>query len=435
MRNKEDLIILPQGMPGENEVHRQDAVVAELCNQYYLLKNKEYFANYSFTERLDAAAGLVEGLKAQHFYFYRRTGEDLPAGRRIINLASNDYLGFTRHPAIIKAGEEALKNYGAASGSVPLLSGTTVLHKKLEQELAAFTGYDAALTFNSGYNANYGLLSALMTFSDAAILDMSVHASIVDGCCNTNKIFFRHNDPASLNIALQKASGFRNKLVIVDGVFSMDGDIARLDEILSVVRVHHAWLMVDESHAIGVIGKNGCGTHSHFAMREKADMITCSTGKALGGIGGFVAGSQRLISFLELLSRPFIFSTSLPPNMAAQLLKAIQVLRSDVVIHQQLWKNIGYFSSGISAMGFEPAPSSTAIIPLLIRDEVKLLKLCGALHEEGIFVNPIFYPVVQKKKSRIRISVTAGLRKDELDDALNAIETASRKLGIIQTQT
>jgi len=415
-----------------NEVFlRNKEIMSALCEKYYTLKNKERFSSYSFNERIASAGELVNGMKSQHFYFYRRTPEDLSSKRSMINLASNDYLGFTRHPEIINAGCTMIKEEGAASGSVPLLAGTTRVHKILEQEIALFTGYEAAITYNSGYAANYGALTALLSEGDAAILDMSVHASIVDGCCNTNKIFFKHNDPLSLIQALKKASGYKNKLIVVDGVFSMDGDIARLDEFYEVAKANGAWLMVDESHAIGVIGKNGAGTHSHFKMHDKADLITCSTGKALGGIGGFVSGSANLIRFLELLSRPFIFSTSLPPNAAAQLLTAFKILKNDFSFHKKLWSNVCHFSSRIQDLGFEPTHSATPVIPLLIRDEVTLLHFCRLLHEEGIFVNPIFYPVVQKKKSRIRISVTASLEKSELDFALEKIAAAASYLRII----
>jgi glycine C-acetyltransferase len=407
------------------------AAMTGLCEKYYTLKNQEYFGAFSFSERIQAANELVDGMKYHHFYFYRRTPEDLSSTRSMINLASNDYLGLTRHPEIISAGCDTMKEHGAASGSVPLLAGTTRLHRMLEQEISLFTGYDAALTYNSGYAANYGVLTALLCENDAAILDMSVHASIADGCCNTNKIFFSHNDPLSLRQALKKAEAYKNKLVVVDGVFSMDGDIAKLDELFEITKNAGAWLMVDESHAIGVIGKNGAGTHSHFKMREKADLITCSTGKALGGIGGFVSGSTALISFLELLSRPFIFSTSLPPNTAAQLLTAFKILREDFSFHKKLWSNVCHFSSRIQDLGFEPTRSATPIIPLVIRDEVKLLQFCRLLHNDGIFVNPIFYPVVQKKKSRIRISVTASLEKVDLDYALEKIASAAYHLSII----
>jgi glycine C-acetyltransferase len=432
---KKNIIVTEEIQPNE--------IISELCNKYYhSLKDNSAISNLLFEERLSAAHEVVERCKEIELYFYRRTIEDFSIAEKtdksqhefapFVNLASNDYLGLTQHPAIIDAGVSAMKKFGAGSGSVPMLAGTTSLHKKLESEIASFLGYDSAITYNSCYAANYGLLTALLTQADAAVLDMSVHASIIDGCCNTNKIFFCHNDPASLKIALMKASAFKNKLVIIDGVYSMDGDIALLNEIMQVAKENEAWVMVDESHALGVIGDNGRGIHSYYAMQLKADIVTCSMGKALGGIGGFIAGSHELISFLELISRPFIFSTSIPQNVAAQLIEAIYLLQTDSSIHKRLWRNIHYFRKGIDEMGFEENRSESAIIPLIIRDEVKLLNFCRLLHDDGIFVNPIFYPVVPKRKSRIRISITAALSKDELDYALDKIETAARSLGIIQ---
>lgn len=424
------------------QLSKSDDVIVDTYNKYYAaLKSQVVIAGLSFEERLYTAHEIVEGVKRHNMYFYRRTNEDfkmhcegksaVAINAQPVNLASNDYLGFTKHPVIIAAATNTIEQYGAASGSVPLLAGTTGLHKKFESELASFLDYEKAITYNSGYAANYGLLTALLTSSDVAILDMSVHASIIDGCCNTNKIYFSHNDPASLKIALMKATGYQNKLVIIDGVYSMDGDIATLDEIMAITKEEHAWLMVDESHATGVIGEQGSGTHSHFGLNEKAEILTGSLGKALGGSGGYVAGSAEMINFLEITSRPFIFSTSIPQHSAAQLTAALHLLKAGDGALGRLWSNIDYFKSGMDKIGFEPDQSASAIIPLVIRDEVKLLNFCSFLHHNNVFVNPIFYPVVSKKKSRIRISVTALLKEDELSYALDRIEIAANKFYII----
>lgn len=424
----------------EISVARADGIIQDLYSKYYGLKNQAIVSSYSFEERLLTAHEIKNGIKSNGMYFYRRTNEDfaLPCAEnknlliqsQPVNLASNDYLGFAKHAAIKNAAIEAIKNEGASSGSVPMLAGTSELHKTLERELASFLSYEATITYNSCYAANYGLLTSLLTPADVAILDISVHASIIDGCSNTNKIFFSHNDTASLKVALMKASSYKNKMVIVDGVYSMDGDIALLDEIIEITKDEDAWLMVDESHAIGVIGESGKGTHSHFSMDLKADIITGSLGKAMGGAGGFVAGSQELISFLEISSRPFIFSTSIPQHIAAQLTQAIRLVKSDNSIRERLWRNIDYFKSHVDQMGFEPHQSQSAIIPLIIRDEIKLLNFCRFLHDNCVFVNPIFYPVVSRKKSRIRLSVTASLSKEELAYALDRIETAAHKFVI-----
>jgi 7-keto-8-aminopelargonate synthetase-like enzyme len=233
------------------EIH--DSNVSGMCNKYYhYLRDKEAISKLSFSDRVSGAHEVVCDAKENNVYFYRRAIDELcEDGRagvgnfRNVNLASNDYLGFAKHPAIIHAGMAAIEKFGTGSGSVPMLVGTTSLHKELENELANFTGYDSAITYSSCYAANYGLLTTLLTSSDAAILDTSVHASIIDGCCNTNKIFFIHNDLCSLRAALIKASQYKNKLIIVDGVYSMDGDVALLDEIMQIARSNDAWVMVE----------------------------------------------------------------------------------------------------------------------------------------------------------------------------------------------
>lgn len=423
-------------LPGD----RNDRLAA-LCQEYYSLKNKAFYSRMSFAERLDAARDITDGLKENDYYFYRRTVNDFPSPedtssssmppKRLINLASNDYLGFTKHPAIIRAGSNALQRWGAGTGSVPMLAGTTPVHQALEQELADFIAFESVLTFNSGYAANEGLLTSLLTPADVAILDMAVHASIIDGCVHTNIIYFKHNDPLSLKIALRKAEVYCNKLVVVDGVFSMDGDITPLPEILPLVKDHNAWLLIDESHALGVIGENGRGTHSYYEMKIQADIVSCSMGKALGGIGGFIAGPSSLIKLIELTSRPYLFSTSIPQNIAAQLREAIRILQTDTSVFQKLRMNIRYFKKRLDQIGFESPSSDTAILPVIIRDEIKLLNFCRILHGDGVFVNPIFYPVVQKKKSRIRVSVTADLETTELDYALERMQVAAHQTGIL----
>ncbi len=416
-----------------------DEVVSELCSKYYDLKNKELSSRLTLAERASMAREIIEGCKENEMYFYRRLIDspshpvttNFKTTSDIVNLASNDYLGLTRHAAITKAGISELERSGSGAGSVPMLAGSTTKHKRLEASLATFCELPSAILYNSCYAANYGLLTALLTPSDAAILDMSVHASIVDGCCNTNKIFFKHNDPESLKIALKKAASFTNKIVITEGVFSMDGDISRLDEIIQIAREESAWIMLDESHALGVIGENGKGTHSHYSLNAKADIISCSLGKSLGGLGGFISGSKELIALLELTSRSFIFSTALPPNMATQLHEALQLIQTDFSMHDNLWENIRYFRNGIADLGFESTNSASAIVPIIIRDEVKLMNFCQELNRENIFVNPILYPVVPKKRARIRISITSSLEKSMLDRAMSVIEYSARKFNIV----
>jgi glycine C-acetyltransferase len=232
-------------------------------------------------------------------------------------------------------------------------------------------------------------------------------------------------------MAMKKAEGYANKLIVVDGVYSMDGDIAPLPDILAIARNNDAWLMLDESHALGVVGENGWGTHSHFSLETRCDFITCSMGKALGGVGGFVAGSSQLIRFLEITCRPFVYSTSLPQNVAVQLQEALHIMKTEPSIHRRLMENAAFFKTGLETLGFETTGSESAIIPIIIRDETKLLRFCQYLHDRGVFVNPVFYPVVPKKKSRIRASVTAQLTSEALSYSLDVMASAASSLGII----
>lgn len=431
---------MQKNAPYVASVNTEDIITGLYKNYYANLKSKAAFSSFSFEERAEAANEMVSGLKKNELYFYRRTYEDFikPAnGNNInsnfikpVNLASNDYLGFTMHPHVINAGIKEINEHGAGSGSVPMLSGTTQLHKKLEVQLALFLGYESLLTFSSCYAANHGLLTALLTNADVAILDIAVHASIIDGCCNTNILFFKHNDISSLKVALMKASSYKNKLVIVDGIYSMDGDVARVDEIVQLTKEEDAWLMIDESHAIGVLGENGKGSQSKFGITQHAEIVTGSLGKALGGIGGFAAGSEKLMNLLEICCRPFIFSTSIPQNVAAQIAAGITLLETDGSMLKKLWRNINYFKEQVEKIGFNTVQSDSAIIPIIIPDEVKLLNFCRFLHDNYVFVNPIFYPVVSKKKSRIRISITALLEKYEMDYTLDKIETAAHHFQI-----
>lgn len=411
----------------------------EYVKKYYRLKSIHELSAMSFQERMETASSLMDGICENHLYHYRRvfTSGSSPHARikgapaEMINLASNDYLNLTKHPQIIEAGIEALKQYGVGSGSVPMLAGTTDLHVQLEKRLAQFLEYESVILYNSGYAANYGVLTALLTSADVAILDTLVHASLVDGCGHSNKLYFLHNDLVSLEISLQKASKYANKLVIVDGIYSMDGDIALLSQIISLAHSYGAMVLVDDAHATGVMGKNGRGSQSHLHIREKAEIVSGSFGKALMGVGGFVAGSSKLINYLELVSRPYHFSSSLPPNVTASLIKALDILESDTHILAKLWQNIHYFKKRLLELGFNVSSSQSAIFPIILGNELMVLRLCAELYRCGILVNPIVFPVVPKRKSRLRLSITAGLTQTDLDYSLDHLGRLSHKLGIL----
>jgi glycine C-acetyltransferase len=293
------------------------------------------------------------------------------------------------------------------------------------------TNTEAAITFNSGFMANVGLLATILGPTDVVVLDSYVHASIIDGCDRTKKVFFQHNDPDSLHRSLTKVKNIKNKVVVIDGVYSMDGDIANLPAIREISSAHSALLVVDESHALGTIGKQGRGTFDHFEGMEQADIVTGSLGKALGGIGGFVAGSSALINFLELYSRSFIFSTAIPPNSTAGMVAALRLLEEDDHLLDKLRSNVLFFKQNLQKLGFRIGPSETAIQPLFITDMDLLMKFCLLLHRQGVLINPIVFPVVPKKKSRIRLSLTAGLSQDQMELALECFSRYGRELKMI----
>lgn len=406
---------------------------SQIIEQFNRLRSANDFLNMPFDQRFKIANQLLNYLKQNDHYLYRR----IPSSRKndlnhqLINLASNDYLNYTQHPLIKKELAKLSEEVGVGSGSVPMLSGTSEYHRLLESKLAEFTGYENSIVFNSGYTANYGVLTALLSKNDLAIMDTYVHASLIDGCTNCRKAYFIHNDPVSLEHVLKKNASIQNKLIIVDGVYSMDGDLAKLDEIIALGKKYNALVLVDESHALGVVGHQGRGTHSALNIKNKADIITGSLGKALGGIGGFVACSNEVANLIEISCRPFIYSTSIPPGDAACLVKAIDLLETDDTAIKKLWDNINYFKKSLESTEIKTNHSNSAIIPLFIQDDSKLLDLCKALDEENIFINPIFFPVVPRKKSRIRISIHAGLTFEEIDHSISRIEHFAKQFNAI----
>ena len=352
--------------------------------------------------------------------------------KEMVYLASNDYLNLTKHPRTIAAGRKALEKYGSGAGSVPLLGGTLDIHIELEKKIAKFKGCEDSIIYTSGFGSNCGSLLSILQEKDIAILDTYVHASIIDGCKSTNIRFFRHNDMNSLERVLQRVKDkYRTKLIAVDGVYSMDGDIAPLDRIAELAKTHGAYVMVDEAHATGVIGDTGRGTPQHHKIEGKVDIVAGTLSKALGGVGGFIAANSELVELLRYYSRPYIFSTAMTPQVAGSLLAAIDVIEEEPEHKERLWENIRYFKSNLTALGFDLGNSETAIFPIIIGNDLKVKEICRRLHELDIYANPVMYPAVPKRLSRIRMSLMSAHTKEHLDKALDALETAGREYGVI----
>ena len=366
----------------------------------------------------------MRDIKEKRHLQYRRVSTD---GSGPVMKVRDQYSG-----KIIAAGREALEKYGSGAGSVPLLGGTLDIHMELEKKIAKFKSCEDSIIYTSGFGSNCGTLLSILQKEDIAILDMYVHASIIDGCKSTNTKFFRHNDMDSLERDLEKVKDkYRTKLIVVDGVYSMDGDIAPLDRIVELAEGYGAYVMIDEAHATGVIGDTGRGTPQHYNIEGKVDIVAGTLSKALGGVGGFVASRGELVELLRYYSRPYIFSTAMTPQVAGSLLAAIDVIEEEPEHRKKLWENIKYFRSNLTALGFDLGNSETAIFPIIIGDDLKVKEMCRRLHELDIYVNPVMYPAVPKRLSRIRMSLMSAHTREHLDKALEALETVGREYQVI----
>lgn len=352
--------------------------------------------------------------------------------REMLYFASNDYLNLTNHPRVKEAGIQAIKKYGAGAGSVPLLGGTTDLHIELERKIAKFKGCEEAIIYTSGYGSNSSSLLSMLTDKDLAIVDMLAHASLIDGCKNTNVKFFKHNNVEALELILMRnKNSYRTLLVVIDGVYSMDGDIAHLDQIVEVAKHYGAYVMIDEAHSTGVLGKNGRGTPEYFNLSGKIDIVSGTFSKALGGVGGFVASNSDLINLLHFYSRGYMFSTAMAPQVVGSLITAIDVIEQEPHIREQLWNNIYYFKKELLGLGFNIGMSETAIFPIIIGNDLLTKEICRELNEMNIYVNPVLYPAVSKRLSRIRLSIMSEHTKEHLDTVLNALEYLGKKYQLI----
>ncbi|MCL4514673.1 MAG: glycine C-acetyltransferase [Firmicutes bacterium] len=354
-------------------------------------------------------------------------------GKSVITLSSNNYLGLTTHPKLRGAAKEAIDKYGVGSGSVRTIAGTMAIHEELEDKLAGFKHTEAALVLQSGFTANMGVIGSITDEGDMIISDELNHASIIDGIrlSKASRKVYPHKDMAGLKKALEESKGARRILIITDGVFSMDGDIAPLPAIVELAEKYGAITMVDDAHSSGVLGRNGRGSVDHFSLHGRVDIQVGTLSKALGALGGYVAGSRNLRDLLIHKARPFLFSTSHPPSVAATCIAALDVLQEEPQLVERLWDNARYFKEGLKKLGFNTGASETPITPVIAGSGALAMRLSDRLFAEGVFAQGIGYPTVPENKSRVRTIVTASHTKDELDFCLNAFEKVGKELGII----
>src|SRR3954454_1881764 len=355
-------------------------------------------------------------------------------GKEVINLASNNYLGLTTHPKLREAAIEAVKQFGVGSGAVRTISGTMRLHMQLEERIAAFKNVEACVVFQSGFAANAGTVSALLTPEDHIISDELNHASIIDGCrLSKAKIHvFPHKDTGAADKILADLAGATGrKLLISDGVFSMDGDIGPLPGLVEAAEKHGAIMMVDDAHSSGVLGRNGRGTIDHFGLHGRVQVQVGTLSKAIGVLGGYVCGSRDLIEFLYHRARPFLFSTSHPPAVAAACLAAFDVLEQEPERIEQLWENTRYFKQGLQSAGFNTGISETPITPMITGDAALAHELSRELFAEGVLATGIGFPTVAKGKARVRTIVASTHTKAELDQALEVFQRVGKRLGLV----
>lgn len=355
-------------------------------------------------------------------------------GKRVLNFCSNNYLGLANHPRMLAAARKALDEYGVGPAAVRTIAGTMDLHVQLDQRLAEFKRVDSAITFQSGFNANLGTIPALVGRSDAIFSDELNHASIIDGCrlSRAEIVRYDHCDPADLQRALKEhRSNYNRAMVITDGVFSMDGDVAPLDEIYRVSKDYDAILMVDDAHGEGVLGKGGRGIVDHFDLHGKVDVEVGTLSKAFGVVGGVVAGNPLVVEWLRQRGRPFLFSSAMTVPDVAACLEAVDILEESTELVDKLWDNTRYFKEKMQDMGFDTGQSTTPITPIMLGDAPLAQEFSRQLFDAGVFAMAIGYPTVPQGKARIRVMISAAHQVEDLDKGLQSFASVGRKLGVI----
>ena len=388
---------------------------------------------------LDYLASEIQALRDQGTYRRLRVLDDEQKARTsidhrvVVNLSSNNYLGLTTHPKLRERAVEAIRTRGVGSGSVRTIAGTMDIHMQLERKLAEFKHTEAAVVFQSGFAANAGTVAAILGRDDAIISDELNHASIIDGARlsrSTIKVF-PHRDVAAARRIVEELPRTQRKLLISDGVFSMDGDLGALPDLCDLAEEFSCIMMVDDAHASGVFGQHGRGTIDHFDLHGRVDVQVGTLSKALGVLGGYVAGSRSLIEFLYHRARPFLFSTSHPPAVAAACLAAIEVMETEPDLMNQLWENTRFFKSGLQALGFDTGASESPITPVIVGEATLAIALSDQLFEKGVFAQGIGFPTVPHGKARVRTIVTATHTRDQLEFALDCFRNVGKTLGVI----
>jgi glycine C-acetyltransferase len=414
------------------------------CEIATLAKKNGSLAMTAYTgvpmSKLDWLTQEIDGLKEQGLYNRIRTigsaqGAWLTVdGKNVLNFCSNNYLGLANHPKIVEAAKEATKKYGVGPAAVRSIAGTMDLHVQLEQRLARFKGAEDVITFQSGFTANLGTISALVGKEDVVFSDRLNHASIIDGCrlSGAKIIPYEHNDPGALEDAIRdNLSKYRRALIVTDGVFSMDGDIAPLPDLYEVAKKYDILFMVDDAHGEGVLGKGGRGIVDHFGLHGKVDIEVGTMSKAFGVVGGIVAGDKLIVEWLRQRGRPFLFSSAVTAPDAAACLAAVDLLEESTELVDKLWANAKYFKAEMKKLGFDTGVSETPITPVMLGEAPLAQQFSRELFEEGVFAMAIGFPTVAKGKARIRVMISAAHDNDDLGKGLDAFEKVGRKLGVI----
>ncbi len=380
-------------------------------------------------------------LKKSGLYNYIRTLSSpqgawlIVDGQEVLNFCSNNYLGLANHPEVVEAAHSALDEYGVGPGAVRTIAGTMDIHLELERQLAEFKGVEAAITFQSGFNANLGAIPALVSSDDLIFSDELNHASIIDGCrlSRAKVIRYAHCDPDDLKAKMRQAkdSDFRRAMIITDGVFSMDGDIAPLKEIFDVAEEYQALLMVDDAHGEGVLGKGGRGIVDHFGLHGRVDVEIGTLSKAFGVMGGVVAGRKEIVEWLRQRGRPFLFSSAMTIPDVAACLASVEILERSTELVDRLWENADYFKREMEGLGFDTGESSTPITPVMLGEAQMAQSFSRQLYDEGVFAMAIGYPTVPRGKARIRVMISAAHSRSDLDQGLSAFERVGRETGVI----